>query len=187
MSTMTTWQVPDNLSNEQAIELAYSLLEQMESNQLTDNEIEQRIIDLAKSKTGARNFLGAYLTSNSNLPDSPSVRVINALKSSPEIVSELMVKNLAMSTTMAITHRRNNDEENAQGSDKVCQRSAKLIKALNLDIIQDELNQLLNSITTGEGEYQAFLERWGYDQEQLQAMATKVTQVLKSGVFLKKE
>ncbi len=176
---MTTWQVPDNLSNEQGIELAYSLIEQMESGQLTDDEIQKKITDLARSKTGARNFLGAYLTSKSDLPESPSVAVITALKSSPEIVSELMVQNLAMPTAMAITHRRNNDEENAQGSDKVCERSTKLIKELNLDLIQEKLQQLLKSIATAEGNYQAFLERWGYDQEQLQAMEEKLTQVLK--------
>ncbi|HAC63264.1 MAG TPA: hypothetical protein DCF68_06905 [Cyanothece sp. UBA12306] len=179
MNNPTTWQVPDNLSNEQGIELAYSLLEQMENGQLNDEEIEKRITDLAQSRTGARNFLGAYLTSKSNLPDFPSIVVLNALKSSPEIVSELMVKNLVMPTAMAITHRRNNNEENAQGSDKVCERSAKLIQALNLDLIREELQKLLKSITTKGGEYQAFLSKWGYDQEQLEAMEKKINQVLK--------
>ncbi len=178
MKTTNNWSIPENLSNEQGIELAYSLLEQMKSGKLKEDELQKRIIDLVASKTGARNFLGAYLTRDSSLPEKPSAAVLNALRTSPEIVGELMAKNLIMPTAMAITHRRNNDEEMAKGSERVCQRAAYLIEQLNLETIQQQLQLLLNTIVTGKGEYQSFLERWGYDQEQKQAMQEKITQII---------
>jgi hypothetical protein len=33
------------------------------------------------------------------------------------------------------------------------------------------VKQLLETIQTGSGEYQSFLERWGYDSEQQEAIA----------------
>jgi hypothetical protein len=35
----------------------------------------------------------------------------------------------------------------------------------------EKLQQLATSLNTGQGEYQAFLERWGYDNYQRQAIA----------------
>jgi hypothetical protein len=75
-----------------------------------------------------------------------------------------------MSTAMAITHRRNQHEELAQGSDRVRSRSAQLIQLLQLPELQTQAQALLHSIQTGTGDYQAFLDRWSYDTEQRQAI-----------------
>ena len=91
-----------------------------------------------------------------------------ALRSSPEIVSELLVKNLAMSAAMALTHRRNQNEEMAESSERVRQRTTHLIKQIQLDSVSDKLQQLRESVITGTGHYQAFLERWEYDPQQKQ-------------------
>jgi hypothetical protein len=99
------------------------------------------------------------------------LEVITALKTSPTLVNELLVKNLAMSTAMVIYHRSQGDEENAKGSEKVQEKTSQLIKQLLSQALGEKLRQLATSLNTGQGEYQAFLERWGYDDCQRQAIA----------------
>jgi hypothetical protein len=157
-------------SFEEAIAFTNSLLDRMEAGKLTEAEIEEAIASLVQSENGARGFFVTYLTDDRSLADNPSNAVIQALKSSPEIVSELLVKNVAMSAAMAVTHRRNGDEEMAQSSDRVRRRTFNLIGQVQLDSVFDRLEKLKESVTTGAGAYQSFLERWGYDREQKQVI-----------------
>jgi hypothetical protein len=76
-----------------------------------------------------------------------------------------------MSTAMVIYHRSQGDKENAQGSEKVQEKTGQLIKQLLSQSLAEKLQQLATSLNTGQGEYQAFLERWGYDDCQRQAIA----------------
>ena len=165
------------LSFQDAITTTQSLMAKMANDELSEVEIEQAIASIVSSKSGARGFFVPYLTSEVTLADNPSSGVINALKTAPEVVSELLVKNLAMSSAMAITHRRNNDESNAQGSERVALRTANLIRLVNLDLVTEELNKLKATIATGEGEYQEFLKRWNYDREQQEVIQQAIAQV----------
>jgi hypothetical protein len=173
---MSDFQQPETtITFPKAIATSESLMTQIEAEKLTEKEIEGAISSLVSSKPGARGFFVAYLTSDRQSADTPSSGIINALKSSPEIVSELLVKNLAMSAAMAVTHRRDNNEEQAESSERVCRRTANLIQQINLDLINEELKQLQTSVTTNQGNYQQFLEKWGYDSEQKQAIAKAIS------------
>lgn len=158
------------LSFPQAIATTQALMNNMNAFQLTEAEIEQEITSIIKNKKGGRGFFVAYLTSDLALADNPSPGVIDALKSSLEVVSELLVKNLAMSSAMVVAHTRQDDLENARGSQKVQERSSKLIQLLKSKSIENELQQLQTAIEAGKGDYQDFLQRWGYDSEQQQAI-----------------
>ena len=166
-----------SISFPQAIATTQSLMNQIETGELDEEEIETKVTSLVNSKPGARGFFVAYLTSDLPLADNPSVGVINALKSSPHLVGELLVKNVAMSTAMTVTHRRNNDSENALDSQRVARRSINLIKQLNLDVITKELIKLQTSLTTGEGSYQEFLDKCGYDAEQKEMIGFAIAQL----------
>ncbi|MGK7916667.1 MAG: hypothetical protein AB4038_14160 [Prochloraceae cyanobacterium] len=168
---------PESITFEEALAFTQSLLEQIEAGKLNEEEIQEAIASLVKSMNGARGFFVTYLTDDRTLADNPSNGVIQALQSSPEIVGELLVKNVAMSTAMAITHRRNNDEKMAKSSDRVSQRTANLIKQFQLNIVVDKLQQLCQSAATGQGNYQDFLQRWGYDEEQRQAIEQVISQL----------
>lgn len=170
--TVSTLSFPD------AIAATQSLMAQMANNQLNEAEIEQAISSIVSSKSGARGFFVSYLTSDMTLADRPASGAIDALKTAPEVISELLVKNLAMSSAMAITHRRNQDETNAQGSERVTKRTANLIRLVNLDLVTEELNKLKATIATGEGEYQDFLKRWGYDRQQQEVIQQAIAQVI---------
>lgn len=162
--------VSDAVTFEQAIALTQALLDQWDQGALSESEIEATITALVRSENGARGFFVTYLSDERPLADSPTPAVTQALSVAPDVVSPLLVKNLAMSTAMAMTHRRNQNESLAQGSDRVQSRTTMLLQVLPLPQLRQQAQQLATSIETGTGEYQSFLQRWHYDDEQQWAM-----------------
>ncbi len=162
--------VPDGLSFQTALSVSQALLDEMEQGNLTEIQIRQAIADLVATENGARGFFVTYLSDPRPLADSPTQVVLDALATSPVVVSPLLVKNLVMSTAMAITHRRNQNEDLAKGSDQVKGRSLKLLQHLTFPELKQQAQELAASLETGKGDYQSFLERWQYDTEQRQAM-----------------
>lgn len=156
----------ETFSFPEAIAESRKIMQQMNQNQLSEAEIENAIASLVSTQAGARGFFVAYLTDDLPLADNPSEGVIKGLRSSPAIVSDLLVKNVAMSAAMRVTHLRNEDETAAAGSERVKHRSVNLIEQLKLPQIESEIKNLQSTIIEGEGNYQEFLARWGYDKEQ---------------------
>ncbi len=168
--TSSLLSVPENLTFEEAIALTQEIMFEMETGQLSEAEIESLIGDLVKSKNGARGFFVTYLTDSRPLADNPSPSIFKALESSPETVTELLVKNLAMCSAMVVYHHRNQDWKTASESERVQGRTTKLIKSVNIPSLQGNIQELYQSITTGQGNYKDFLERWGYDRGQFKAI-----------------
>ena len=139
---------------------------------LDDKQLETEIAELVQTQNGARGFFVSFLTGEWHLADAPSMAIIRALRSKPEAIAELLVKNLAMSTAMAITHQRAGNSEQAAGSTRVAKRTALLIEKVDLAEVQIIVSQMQTSAISGQGEYVAFLEKWGYDAEQKEAIAT---------------
>ncbi len=166
------------LSFSQAIAATQSLMDRINANKLSEAEIKQEISLILTTKNGGRGFFVSYLTSDLSLADHPSSGIINGLKSSIEVTSELLVKNLAMSSAMIITHNRNNDLNNAEGSQKVYQRTSNLIRQTKLELVQNKLQKLQHAIDGVGVEYQEFLKRWNYDTEQKEAIKTAVINAL---------
>ncbi|MEX0270697.1 hypothetical protein AB3R30_16255 [Leptolyngbyaceae cyanobacterium UHCC 1019] len=162
--------VPEKVTFEQAIALSQALTDQMAQGAIADDSLEQAITALVTSENGARGFFVTYLSDERPVADPPSTAVISALKTAPAIVAPLMVKNLAMSTSMAIAHRRNQDETLAQGSDRVKARSMYILQAIQSDETKAQIQALITSIDTQAGDYTTFLKRWGYDSKQQQAI-----------------
>jgi hypothetical protein len=165
------------ISFEQALQETNNFLDLLSSGTLKEAEIEHIVSLLVKSENGARGFFVNYLTTEQTYADHPSTGILKGLQSSPEIVSELLVKNLAMSTATIVAHHQNGDHDLAQGSQTVQKRTLTLLKELNLPESQLKLAILAETLKTGHGQYQPFLERWGYDQQQKDAIA----QILPSG------
>ncbi len=171
-------EVPEAVTFEQAIALTQALLSQVEAGELSQSETAALVTGLVKTETGARGFFVTYLTSEGAFADNPSTSVVQALRSRPEVVAELLVKNLGMSAVQAVLHRQNQKEEMALGSERVHQRTARLINLLALPAVYERLQKLSETTATGEGKYKAFLERWGYNAEQRQVIYQAVQQVL---------
>jgi len=170
--------IPETVTFEEAIALTQSLISQMAAGEISAPDIEQAITQLVASENGARGFFVTYLTSEDTVADNPSPEVIQALQSSPDTVAELLVKNLAMSAAMALTHRRNEDEEMAQSSEQVRSRTTYIIEQVEMNQVQEFAAELRESALTGEGNYKAFLKRWQYDAEQREIIAQVLEQIL---------
>jgi hypothetical protein len=175
-------------SFEQAIDYTEQLLERTD---LTDAQLQVEIANLVTTENGARGFFVCYLTGEWQLADRPSAGVIQALQSVPHPSAELLVKNLAMSTAMAIAHRRIHNETQAQGSDRVAKRTSHLISLLKLDEINQLARQMYDSAKietdlepsidhgqTKDDKYGSFLKKWGYDQEQKNAISGAIAALL---------
>lgn len=170
--------VSDSISFEDAIEVTQSLLSEIDQGRVSEPELERIITALVQSENGARGFFVVSLTDDRTFMDHPSTAVIDGLRSSPNIAGELLVKNLAMSTAMILAHTRNQNPDMAEGSARVQRRVDRLIRELRSPEIADRLNRLKTTITTGQGDYQRFLDRWKYDAEQRQAIAAAVNRVV---------
>jgi len=162
---------------EAAITQSQALLTAIAEQRLDDQAFAQQVKTLVQTENGARGFFVTYLTADLPQADQPSPSLLAALQTSPEIVSELLVKNLAMASATAVLHRRQQSPELAQGSEQVRQRTVNLINQLALPPLTPKLLALKTTVTTGQGDYQAFIERWDYDAEQKAAILAAIAQV----------
>lgn len=165
-----------NLSFEEALVLTQTLLDQAVEDALSPAELQQAVTNLVGTENGARGFFVVYLSDSRSQMEDYAGLVIAALQASPEVVSPLLVKNLAMSTAMILTHQRNQKPELVAGSEQVQRRSQVFIQQLQTPELQEHIRALWHSVATATGAYQAFLERWQYDAEQRQAIAQALTQ-----------
>ncbi len=165
----------ENITFEEAIAYTEDLLSHSD---LDDAQLESKIAALVQTANGARGFFVCFLTGEWKLADAPSAPIIRALQSTPDAIAELLVKNLVMSTAMAITHRRVGNAEQAEGSDRVAKRTALLIKKVDLLEVRAIATQVNDAALTNTGEYVSFLEKWGYDAEQKQAIANVLAKIL---------
>ena len=166
------------LSFSQAIATTQTLMEKISANQLSEAEIQRQISSILSTKNGGRGFFASYLTSELTLADNPSTGVIDGLRSTSQVTSELLVKNLAMSSAMAVVHARHGDRNNFEGSQKVGRRTKCLIQKIAMKAVEEEIQKLQHSVKTGEGEYTNFLKRWSYDREQKQAIQEAISDAL---------
>ena len=170
--------VPSDITFDQAIDFSNSLLEKIEAKEISSSEIEATVSELVKTENGARGFFVTYLTTDKALADNPSQEVVQALRSHLEIVAQLLAKNVAMSAATALTHQRNGNEEMAKSAATVRDRTSNLIQLVDRSDVYSCCGELLQSATTGEGKYKAFLDRWGYDREQRQLICQALEKVL---------
>ncbi|MGL4499346.1 MAG: hypothetical protein ACRC2M_17345 [Planktothrix sp.] len=180
MAELSSISVPENITFDQGIEITELLLNELADNSLSEVEITKTITKLVKTHNGARGFFVTYLTDARTCFDQPIDSIIQALETSPEIVSDLLVKNVAMSSAMVVYHHRHNNLEMQESSQRVVQRSTGLIQQLNCLLLRSQLQDLLNSAKTGKGTYQDFLKRWEYDSEQLVAIVKILERLLSS-------
>jgi hypothetical protein len=175
---MSTLPVSPNLKFDEAISLTQTFLTKLKKNELTSAEIITFVSELVQTANGARGFFVTYLTAQDPLCDEPQPEIVAALQAHPEVVADLLVKNIAMSTAQQIYHHRRSDNEMMASSATVAARTTKIINQLNLPQIQAMCQELVNTIHTGTGEYSEFLTRWGYDDEQKNAIARSIAQIL---------
>ena len=146
-----------------------------ENDEISDEVISDRIGELIKSLEGARGFFVVSLSIDCPLMDRFPDALIFQLRSCGEIVVDLTVKNLAMSSAMVITHRSNNDPQEIQ-SERIKIRCIELLKLLDSSKVKKRLEVLLEA-TKGNGTDLEFLNKWDYNDEQIKAISESIYEV----------
>jgi len=158
---------------ESAIEEAQNLLD---SGTLPEAEMIARTQTLLETEAGARGFFVVFLTGDSPLADQAPDWLLSLFAQGPDLVAELLVKNLAMSTATALAHEAQGNPEQADGSRQVAQRTTAILKALRhppfgpVPALEQKAMDMLQTLNGEEGPYHNFLDRWGYDSNQRQAI-----------------
>jgi len=197
-----------NITFEHAVHNSAMLLARIDAKRIKDEEIANCVAELVQSLAGARGFFVTYLTDQSPTGEIHPEPILDGLSRSPEIVCDLIAKNLVMSSAMAVTHERDGDDTLAAGSVRVYTRCMSLairlkdnslntkldammaaleaVLAKNNDGLDAELTLSEHSFGVGgkidyelKTEYEQFLEKWKYDGGQLRGARTNVQTVLK--------
>ena len=146
-----------------------------ENDEISDEVISDRIGELIKTVEGARGFFVVSLSLDCPLMDRFPDALIFQLRNSGEIVVDLTVKNLAMSSAMIITHRKNNDPQAIQ-SERIKIRCIELLKLFDSTQVKKRLDVLLEA-TKGNGTDLKFLNKWRYNDEQINAISESIYEV----------
>jgi len=159
------------------MEIAAGWMKQWDQDEISDEVMADRVGALVASRDGARGFFVVSLAGDSALMDRLPDALLIKLREAGDGVVDLTARNLAMSAAMAVHHRNNNDDEQAAGSERVNQRCSELLRQLDSQRVKDRLEILLEAANHSRGEDLAFLERWGYDEHQKQAIGEAVQAV----------
>ncbi len=159
----------------QAMDATMIWCKSWENDEISDEVIADRIGELIKTVDGARGFFVISLSIDCPLMDRLPDALIFQLRSSGEIIVDLTVKNLAMSSAMAITHKEKNDSLEIQ-SERIKIRCIELLKVLDSNTVKKRLDVLLEA-TKGNGTDLKFLNRWGYNDKQIKAISESIFEV----------
>ena len=159
----------------EAMEATMIWCKSWENDEISDEVISDRIGELIKTVEGARGFFVVSLSIDCPLMDRFPDALIFELRSSGDIIIDLTVKNLAMSSAMVITHHKNNNSQEIQ-SERIKIRCIELLKLLDSNAVKKRLDVLLEA-TKGNGTDLKFLDRWGYNDEQITAISESIYKV----------
>ena len=171
---------------QQAMEITAQWLALWEAGELSEEVLADRVGELVASRDGARGFFVVALAGESPLLDRLPEDLLLQLRRAGDLVVDLTARNLAMSTAMVLAHGRSGDSEQQAGSRRVQARATELLRHLEPQAVRARLETLLAAAGEGQGDGaaiaddRAFLERWGYDSEQRQAIATAIEAVAES-------
>ncbi len=173
MSTQTT-------SFQEAIKAATLWCNAWERGELSDEVLADRVAELVSNTEGTRGFFVVSMTSDSPLMDRLPDPLIYKLREAGELVIDITVRNLAMSSAMAIHHQRNSDKKQQLCSERITSRCIELLRVLEPNKVKEILESLLNATQKNKGEYVIFLNRWNYDKEQKMAINISINSIAKN-------
>jgi len=159
----------------EAMEATMIWCKSWENDEISDEVISDRIGELIKTIEGARGFFVVSLSIDCPLMDRFPDALIFQLRNSGEIVVDLTVRNLAMSSAMIITHRNNKDPQEIQ-SERIKIRCIELLKLLDSTQVKKRLDVLLEA-TKGNGTDLKFINKWGYNDKQINAISESIYEV----------
>lgn len=161
---------------QEAMSLCAERLALWDAGELSDEVLADEVGELVKDRDGARGFFVVSLTSDSPLMDRLPDPLVVQLRQAGMGVVDLTVRNLAMSTAMAVHHERQQDQVMKDGSIKVKERSRELLAQLDPYMVKEKMESFIAGLE-GQGEEKEFYDRWNYDEEQRQAIMKALSSI----------
>jgi len=160
------------MSFEETIAFTQTWLQDVAQGKVSEAQITTHLREVFQSPEGVRGFFVVFLTENPLAEVLPEP-ILQAFEENASQIAATLVKNLAMSTAMICHYDRQGDSVQQAGSAQVQQRSMELLRVLQergAKAFTQERSALLDTLKTGTGSYGAFLDRWGYDPDQREAV-----------------
>ena len=114
---------------------------------LSDEVLADRISELIKTKNGLRGFF-AYALSDRDcyLLDDLPTSIIFMLTEGGEVVVEILVKNLLMSSAQIIVHQREKNIEYKLTSQNIAERCKCILRVLETKLVTKTINQIVKDL-----------------------------------------
>ena len=103
--------------------------------------------------------------------------VVGQLRKAGKNIVDITVRNLAMSSAMVIVHKRNNDASQKESSERVACRCVELLRLLDPYQVKTRIEVLLLAVSENIGEDVNFINKWKYDEEQLEFIKNNILQI----------
>ena len=131
----------------QAINISAKWCKEWGEDLLSEEVIADRIAELIKTKNGRRGFF-AYALSDKDcfLLDKLPFSLIYKLNEGGDAVTEIVVKNLIMSSAQIIIHRRDNNSEYEITSENISHRCKSILRLLETKLVTKTINQILKNL-----------------------------------------
>ena len=114
---------------------------------LSDEVLADRIAELIKTKNGLRGFF-AYALSDKDcfLLDKLPFSLIYKLNEGGDAVTEIVVKNLIMSSAQIIIHRRDQNHEYEITSENISDRCKAILRLLDTKLVTKTISRFLKDL-----------------------------------------
>ena len=131
----------------QAINISAQWCKEWGEDLLSEEVLADRIAELIKTKNGLRGFF-AYALSDRDclLLDKLPFSLIFKLNEGRDAVTEIIVKNLIMSTAQIIIHQRDNNYEYEITSEKISNRCKAILQLIETKSVTKFVNQILKDL-----------------------------------------
>ena len=128
----------------QAINISLKWCKEWEQEILSEEVLADRIAELIKTKNGLRGFF-AYALSDKDcfLLDKLPFSLIYKMNEGGDAVTEIVVKNLIMSSAQIIIHQRDKNYEYEITSENISYRCKAILRLLETKLVTKTINKLL--------------------------------------------
>ena len=159
----------------QAINISAQWCEEWGEDLLSEEVLADRIAELPKTRNGLRGFF-AYALSDKDcfLFDKLPYSLIYKLNEVGDAVTDIVVKNLIMSSAQIIIHRRDNNYEYEITSENISERCKAILRLLETKSVTKSVNQVLRDLDEMGNSFDNSIK---YDYEQKEYIKKQILDI----------
>jgi len=159
----------------QAINISVQWCKEWGEDLLSEEVLADRIAELTKTRNGLRGFF-AYALSDKDcfLLDKLPFSLIYKLNEGGHAVTEIVVKNLIMSSAQIIIHRRDKNHEYEITSENISDRCKAILRLLETKSVTKSVNQVLRDLDDMGNSFDNSVK---YDSEQKELIKKQILDI----------